>query len=890
MPIQESAAEATEIMSDQIDYPEIPESPSTLNDNGVSIVDGAIDEAKRRSLVNQLKTLSLQSTQETKLSESSLLSPTPQFLPSNSTLIPRDVFSGASNTPINPLYPSLDSVSARDTLSRTSATSSPSSFRLPQPVGDVLSGASNTPFPNPPLYQPLDSISSTMTQRSASVTPHRRASLDSLPEAHVITPPRSAAIRRASSHLFLSSDSSVPVKPPTVALADEISSNSVPPGAVYVKQFFRKELEAHNVKDHTPGHPEVVIVLHDACYGHRYARLDTLEADLSSIVERPERVKATILGLAAAYVRLGGRHTGGTHPLQLDSEAQYVQSIPFVISKSSRAVSLGSSAVVNVHGIDWMRELRLMCEVAEAKLSRGENELSRSFNSTTKEGETEKPSLSEGDLYLCAESLNALEGSLGAVCDAVDTVFADTGPTRAFVCVRPPGHHCSADYPSGFCWVNNVHVGISHAILTHGLTHAVIIDFDLHHGDGSQSIAWKHNARMAALPKKPVTKVTAKTDIKPRNKAPTKSFTKPAAKANARNMKSYVKESERSAIGYFSIHDINSYPCEMGDPDKVMNASVCMENAHGQTIWNVHLQPWKSDSEFWDLYEERYLTILNKARAFLKVHSARIRACQDDVPPKAAIFISAGFDASEWETPEMQRHGANVPTDFYARLTRDIVALANEEDLGVDGRVISVLEGGYSDRALTSGVMSHVCGLSGGEAGEARGEEVNPSKHEIPSYDREWWVEDRLKDLEALVNLSTTTTLPNTANEPLPSSSVSQWAPKSPPPEVSWATAAHELCKLLVPTSRETKSFRAEELEGEASRVRRLRQLVGGILPEQQASHMQLRARKPRTSAEQSDHEAPASRASRRQTIAGAAVAEAGADGRTERKVKRWRG
>ncbi|MCJ1240983.1 hypothetical protein MMC14_008987 [Varicellaria rhodocarpa] len=873
-------------MSDQTDYPEIPVSPSTLNNNGVSIVDGATDEAKRLSLVNRLQHLSLQSVLETKLPEFSQLSSTSHFLPSN-TLIPRDVFSGASNTSVNPLYPSLNSVSARDALSRTSATSSPSSFRLPQPVGDVLSGASNTPFPNPLLYQPLDSTCSTKTQRSASVTPHRRASLDSLPEAHVITPPHSVAIRRASSHLFLSSDSSMLAKPPTVAPVDETSSNSIPPDAVYACQFFRKELEAHNVKDHTPGHPEVAIVLHDACYGHRYARSDTLEADLSSIVERPERVKATILGLAAAYVRLGGRHTGGIHPLQSDSEAQFVQSIPFVISKSSRAVSLGSSAVVKVHGIDWMRELCLMCEVAEAKLSRGENELARSFDSITKEGETKKPSLSEGDLYLCAESLNALEGSLGAVCDAVDMVFADTGPTRAFVCVRPPGHHCSADYPSGFCWVNNVHVGISHAILTHGLTHAVIIDFDLHHGDGSQSIAWKHNARTAALPKRPVTKITAKTDTKPRTKAPTKPFTKPAAKANARNAKSYAKESERSAIGYFSIHDINSYPCEMGDLDKVMNASMCMENAHGQTIWNVHLQPWKSDLEFWDLYEERYLMILNKARAFLKVHSARIRACQYDVPPKAAIFISAGFDASEWETPEMQRHGANVPTDFYARLTRDIVALANEEDLGVDGRVISVLEGGYSDRALTSGVMSHVCGLSGGEA---RDGEINPPEHEMPSYNREWWAEDRLKDLEALVNLSTTTTLPNTATVPQRTASVSQWAQTSSPPEVSWATAAHELCKLLVPTSRETKSFRAEELEGEASRLRRLRQLVGGIPPKQQAPHMQLRVRKPRASAEQSDHEAPASRISRRQTIAGAAVMDAGAEGQIEKKAKRWRG
>ena len=125
------------------------------------------------------------------------------------------------------------------------------------------------------------------------------------------------------------------------------------------------------------------------------------------------------------------------------------------------------------------------------------------------------------------------ESSLGAVCDAVDAVFNEGGPKRAFVAVRPPGHHCSASYPSGFCWINNVHVGIMHAILGHGLTHAAIIDIDLHHGDGSQQIAWQHNSRGVGLNK---------------NSA-------------------YWK---KTSIGYFSLHDINSYPCEMGDEEKVL--------------------------------------------------------------------------------------------------------------------------------------------------------------------------------------------------------------------------------------------------------------------------------------------------------------------------------
>ncbi len=205
-----------------------------------------------------------------------------------------------------------------------------------------------------------------------------------------------------------------------------------------------------------------------------------------------------------------------------------------------------------------MKELSIMCEGAEAKLALNGKELTRpsAAEQAIENGNIDQPKLHEGDLYLCSGSLGALEGALGGVCEGVDAVFADDAAKRAFVCIRPPGHHCSADYPSGFCWLNNVHVGIGHAAITHGLTHAAIIDFDLHHGDGSQSITWSHNSRTASLPKN--------TPI-----------------------------SKKTAIGYFSLHDINSYPCEMGDEDKVRNASLCLENAHGQTMWNVHRQSKK---------------------------------------------------------------------------------------------------------------------------------------------------------------------------------------------------------------------------------------------------------------------------------------------------------
>lgn len=627
------------------------------------------------------------------------------------------------------------------------------------------------------------------------------------------------------------------------------------------------------------------MVLHDACYGHRYSRPKTTRAGLNTIVERPERIKACVLGVAAAYVLLGERHCEGEYPPHPSLQATTLPSVPFRIQKSTRRMPLSSAAVTNVHGTKWMEELKIMCDAAESKLAMGGKELQRP--EMNRGSDHERPQkLHEGDLYLCSESLEALEGSLGAVCDAVDTVFEEGGPKRAFVAVRPPGHHCSASYPSGFCWVNNVHVGIMHAILAHGLTHAAIIDFDLHHGDGSQAITWQHNSRGVGLAK------------------------------NAAFWK-------KASIGYYSLHDINSYPCEMGDEEKVKNASLCIDNAHGQQVWNVHLEPWRTDAEFWKLYEDKYKVLLEKARNYLKAHTDRLR--MSNQTSKAAIFLSAGFDASEWEGAGMQRHSVNVPTSFYARIAQDVTKIAEEEGTSVQGRLISVLEGGYSDRALTSGVLSHISGMAGSEpipigdedpnglckqmtglAGNRRNSlEVKLRPH---AYETAWWNPENLEMLETGVVLSPPAPrvprsfTPGNFSSPTTSSTAKMVEiarlrrqasmnglpaprpPTPPPPEVPWAVAAHGLCSVLTPTDRTTTSYRPDELTAEATRFRRERHLASmGITDEQVVptaapappppapSRMSLRERKTtKTYFEGSDEEDMAK--NRRRTVAGAAV------------------
>jgi acetoin utilization deacetylase AcuC-like enzyme len=77
----------------------------------------------------------------------------------------------------------------------------------------------------------------------------------------------------------------------------------------------------------------------------------------------------------------------------------------------------------------------------------------------------------------------------GAVVDAVDRVL-DGEIDRAFCAVRPPGHHAEADRAMGFCLFNNVAVGAAHAI-ARGLERVLVIDFDVHHGNGTQAIFYR---------------------------------------------------------------------------------------------------------------------------------------------------------------------------------------------------------------------------------------------------------------------------------------------------------------------------------------------------------------------------------------------------------------
>lgn len=84
-------------------------------------------------------------------------------------------------------------------------------------------------------------------------------------------------------------------------------------------------------------------------------------------------------------------------------------------------------------------------------------------------------------------SLRAALRAAGAAVEATDLVISGQVAT-AFCAVRPPGHHAERSAAMGFCFFNNVAVGIKHALDYHGLERVALIDFDVHHGNGSEDI------------------------------------------------------------------------------------------------------------------------------------------------------------------------------------------------------------------------------------------------------------------------------------------------------------------------------------------------------------------------------------------------------------------
>jgi acetoin utilization deacetylase AcuC-like enzyme len=95
----------------------------------------------------------------------------------------------------------------------------------------------------------------------------------------------------------------------------------------------------------------------------------------------------------------------------------------------------------------------------------------------------------DADTFLGPHTLAAARRAAGATVMAVDMVLS--GEVRnAFCAVRPPGHHAETATAMGFCYFGNVAIGAMHALAAHGLARVAIVDFDVHHGNGTQDLVW----------------------------------------------------------------------------------------------------------------------------------------------------------------------------------------------------------------------------------------------------------------------------------------------------------------------------------------------------------------------------------------------------------------
>lgn len=225
------------------------------------------------------------------------------------------------------------------------------------------------------------------------------------------------------------------------------------------------------------------------------------------------------------------------------------------------------------------------------------------------------------DTFLSAGSTDAALRGSGAACFAIDQVFAGKAK-NAFCVTRPPGHHAESSLAMGFCLLNHAAVAARHALAEHPVERVAIIDFDVHHGNGTQAIF-----------------------------------------------------EQSPDVLYVSSHQMPLYP-GTGYP----NETGC------GNILNLPLPAGAGGSEFRKVWSEKGLVAVAGFRPDL-------------------IIISAGFDA-HLRDPLGQ---LELEDDDFGWISTEICAYAGA---ACQGRVVSILEGGYDLGALASAAAAHVTALA----------------------------------------------------------------------------------------------------------------------------------------------------------------------------------
>ena len=238
-------------------------------------------------------------------------------------------------------------------------------------------------------------------------------------------------------------------------------------------------------------------------------------------------------------------------------------------------------------------------------------------------GPGEAPVHLDPDTVMNDGSWEAAARAVGAGLDAVDAVFAaDREVANVFCQVRPPGHHAERERAMGFCFFSSIAIAAKYAQRKYGAERCAVIDFDVHHGNGTQDVFWSE-----------------------------------------------------PNLFFASTHQMPLYPG---------SGAVNETGEHGQ-ICNAPLRPNDGGTEFAEAMRTRVLPAVDAFKPDL-------------------ILISAGFDAHERDPLANLRL---VEADFQWA-TVEILELAAKH---CDGRLVSMLEGGYDLRGLAGSVAVHVKAL-----------------------------------------------------------------------------------------------------------------------------------------------------------------------------------
>ena len=237
-----------------------------------------------------------------------------------------------------------------------------------------------------------------------------------------------------------------------------------------------------------------------------------------------------------------------------------------------------------------------------------------------------RPYLSTGDTDITSNSRDVALRAVGGGLNAVDAVCG--GQARnAFCAVRPPGHHANANRGMGFCLFNNVAIAARYAQRRHGVARVMIVDWDVHHGNGTQDIFYAD-----------------------------------------------------PSVFFFSSHQWPLYP-GTGRAD---------ETGEGPGAGATMNFPLPAGS--------------GRAQVLGAVENALVPAAEKFRPE--LLLISAGFDS---RIGDLLGQFTLTDQDF-ADLTRVVMEIA---DRHAGGRVVSMLEGGYSLDGLGSAAAAHVAALAG---------------------------------------------------------------------------------------------------------------------------------------------------------------------------------